>query len=65
MSNPLDRLAVLMWDEFNQHWKARARGSNSYVHDEDPEQAILKATEPKEEDGSTTQSETDHQENLG
>lgn len=51
--NPLDQLAVLMWDGHKQQWAARARGSNAYVHDADPEQAILMAIEPKKE-GETT-----------
>lgn len=44
----LNKLAALLWDEANQVWCARARGSNVYVKDVDPEQAIINAIEAKD-----------------
>lgn len=50
VNNPLNQLAVLMWDGHNQYWLARARGSNIYVHHTNPEEAILLAIEPIKKD---------------
>lgn len=43
----LDQIAVLLWDGGKDSWAARARGSNVFMYDADPDQAIIKCIDAR------------------
>lgn len=54
----LDQVAVLLWDGGKNSWAARARGSNVFVYDNDPEQAIIKCIDERTKEEINEQSTT-------